>query len=368
MSQLGILARNLNTVLRATLPQVKKGFDANQPTREYVGWTDFVEGASTPCSFSTGEWGWSVQARWARGTVRAVRSFQKQSYLKTNTIERLKRPFVIKGEFSMSFDLYEMKASENDPEKLYDIVDDQYNQARIGIAEDGERMIFGQRASSTDDDNWDSLQEIFPLSQTAGGVCTIDPVGGFNGVYHTFADTTRSSTYGGADRSLLANELLRPWVATHGGIWGETLIGSISNGLLDMRFRRLSQLKGDLDTGGDMKIYCGDSMFQQAKSDVNNGPDDKQGDARRFTRPMVEGAELVPVSMIDEVDPLNSIYILRRGGQSGVRFLKPTGCWMNEMDDRVEGAPHVRNKALHYTGQMVARNPRMAGGRIHAEF
>lgn len=368
MSQMGIQPRLLNTVLKATLPQVMRGFEANQPTREYVGWTDFVQNGSVPCSYSTQEYGWSVQTRWARGTVRGVRSFQRQSYLKTQTIERLKRPFVTKGEFSMSFDMYELKAAEGDAEKLYDIVDDQYNQARIGIAEDGERMIFGQRANSSDEDNWDSLQEIFPLSQTSGGVCTIDPVGGFNATHHTYGDGSRSSTYGGQDRALLSNELLKPWVATHGGIWGETLRGTISNCLLDLKFRRLAQLKGNLDTSGEVKIYLGDNLFQQAKADANNGSDDTMGDVRRYSVPKIEGVELVPVAMIDEVDPLNSIYVLRKGGRSGVQFLKPTGCWMLPMDDKVEGAPHVRNKPLHYTGQLIGRNPRMCGGRIHAEF
>lgn len=372
----GLTIAQLNDVRLGMLPKVSKGYKDSQKFNRYSGQKFFLKHKKEVGLGQDGKrtWKWRYKAAAGpqvnnpyRATAATYDEYGAEASLYYN--QHVDKNFV--------YDTNELKANKNSPEKILDILKLRRSAQREGIANWLEaQLLTNVPTNSSDRDTYNSLRTILRRSMTSAGVFVSDPVGGFNGVYNTWGDGTTTATYAGVDLSTLAAERFRPWVATHGGVFNQTLCDLIKRAQDENMWEPLADLEGKFETSESFVLMMDPDFKQEYENFVSQGNDDRKGDIYPMKRYSLNGAGITGVPQLRS-DLARPIY----GVNAGEIVLETIeGCWDNFAELAVGGkrmaAEPMRFENSHtsfyepidFFGNLFCEMPRHAGFLIHGSF
>lgn len=251
-------------------------------------------------------------------------------------------------------------------------IEQEYNSADENTANELEERSFHAPTTPTTAGEFTGL--LYWLCPVAQG--SSDPVGGFNG-QRTYGRTSgNSTTVGGIDRSLAANINTRNWCATNDGTFGAVTRELVARAITDTKFRSIPgfEFKASANRTATFMLLLNSNHFHEYERDVNLGPDDKNGDLRRFnTNLKFRGVPISLCHVMDSTDiavsgqnPGNNIIGLNTGALYG--FREPS-TWNKDMTPVTNyEAPTVFRVHRRGWGNIWCVNPREAGFRVHPSF
>lgn len=271
-------------------------------------------------------------------TARGTRMYATKTYRQTDLMATLLFPWV-RTTADYVTEVSEMRRNKGGA-RIVDLIKTRREGAYESLANYFETRGFTTPDTPTDDLNpMGLLGHIVPLATGQ-----VDPVGGFNGVTTTFGDGQTSTLIGGLDRNIAANSRLRNWAFSHDGAITPALIRQLRTAIARVGFRAPSGWK--LGTGADttqqrssMFTIFWNQILADAYADyVNNGPDDRNGNASPFFGDLPFGpVDTVGTPALDGVarSPILGVNF----GQIEVAVCD--GAWMVENEPMVHPEQHT---------------------------
>lgn len=195
-----------------------------------------------------------------------------------------------------------------------------------------------------------------------------DPTGGFNGKYVIWPDGTAATTLrAGLDLNTTRNARLPNFVGTYSGYIDEALFDLLTRAMTRTDFGSIFQLEGEKPAGsspGDMYVLADHDRADQLEKRVNKGPDDQQGDVRRFTAPTFRGVKIVRTPILSE-SPITyaPIYGVKRAKTRGIVL---GGEWLRE-GKAINSPEQLQTwvRGIHDTSNLTCDDARSGGFVLH---
>lgn len=374
----GLSLTQLNDLRQAMLPLVKKGFIDTQKLRTYTGQKQFMKASKVVPLGLDGKRAWKWRTKSGPGPVPNA-PFKSTNANYDESLAEASLNYKQHVDKNFVYDTIQLLANAASPERILNLLDNQRSYQREGIANWLEAMIMTNNPqNATDLESYDSLRVIFRRSMTSGGVFVSDPVGGFNGVYHTWGDGTTNALYANVDMSLVANERFRPYVVTHDGVVNQSWCDRIKRAQEECSWDPLLDLQGEFEVADMFKIFMDPEFSQDYENFVSAGPDDRNGDAYPFKKYTINGATKVSVPQLRQ-DAHRPVYGVDMGN---VRLERIRGCWDNFAQTTGSGTKaKLTAEAMNFPGShtsfyeptdfygnMFCENPAHGGFCMHGSF
>lgn len=292
------------------------------------------------------------------GSARHVLLYEPTPNNQVDTMSEIEADWV-HAEAKMHYEAHEVDMNRA-PARLVDLVKERRIAAYMDIADEIEAKAWEVPQSSTD--------KRYPLGVPywinfldAGQV---DSTGGFNGKTAIYGNGSTTTTVGGIDGSLSANERWRNWAATYSGVVDMALIDTLRRGLRRVNFRPPMSVR-DMYRGpsSQLRIYSDQDRADEYERLVNAGPDDRNGDLNPFGGILT--FKRIPWIAVPSLDGVSytPIFFLNH------RFFFPyvlRDWWMKEdtpVRDREQR--HVFTVGIDCSYQFFCLNKRAAGGAVH---
>lgn len=202
---------------------------------------------------------------------------------------------------------------------------------------------------------------------------TTDPIGGFNGITTYFRTSGSTTTIGGQDRNNALNYNLRNWCASNDGTFGSATRELVARAITDCRFMSIpgnGEFKASANRTATFMLMLNSNHFHEYEGDVNKGPDDKNGDLRRFnTNLKFRGIPITQAFVLDQSDvavtgqnPGNNILGVNT---AALYAFKEPGTWNKDMEPLTNyDAPTVFRVHRRGWGNIWCPDARGGGFRI----
>ena len=368
----GVALSALSGVVNAALPTIDKDINETQRFNRMPGNMLLIDGAEE--QDTTGNiYGWNIRVREAAGSTQALRAFQATQYQVGYYTERFTVPFRDKTNTAFAFDRLEISRNRAAPNRIYDLLKERRSAQLENIANVNEIEVFGAPFDQNDDSAIFGLECWLRRSMASDGAFVALPDGGYNGTYwRGTGNATPIAILGGQDTAQLALERARNYVMTVGNTYVDTtLLDAVKRCINETMFEMVPGLTGKSgpSMGGDDALIFWDPEYDdQYDSFLAAGPDPRYrsggGDYYPGKKRTLWGAQLVRTPALrNKAD--RPIFGLRR---SMLQVIKGRGMWMVDGDGVVPGAHNVVYKPRDYTWQMICRDFRKGGFRIHSTF
>lgn len=256
--------------------------------------------------------------------------------------------------------------------QIVDWIEQEYNSADENTANElEERSLHAPPTPTTAGEINGVFYWLCPVPQG-----TSDPIGGFNGTTTYGRVSGNTTTIGGQDRSNALNYNLRNWCATSDGTFGPATRELVARALTDCRFMSIpgGDFKANANRTATFVLLLNSNHFHEYEKDVNLGPDDKNGDLRRYnTNLKFRGIPISQCFVMDQSDiavsgqnPGNNIIGMNT---AAIYAFKEPGTWNKDMEAISNyDAPTVFRVHRRGWGNIWCPNARQAGFRIAPAF
>lgn len=283
---------------------------------------------------------------------------QDTSRVRPSTERAFQVPWIMKVddiEYSLS-----LMARVNDEVEIYDKLAEKYKDMDQRAIDTWEEELMGVPDSESDTRKLRGIP--YYIRQLRAG--QTDTIGSFGGTHVTFGDGTEVATDNGQSRTAVTNNRLRNWVATRGTAAVDgALIRQIRFAMLNTNFRRARAQRGQTNTPASIMLCAGMEDYTDIETYINNGPDNRGGNARPFTDTLKIGAatvELTPVLDRYANKPIYGIRSDRFEARSVSGYWRSLGKWAPDanISDKV-------TQMCKWQGSFFSRSPRDAGFVLH---
>lgn len=213
---------------------------------------------------------------------------------------------------------------------------------------------------------------LYWLSPVTSG--STDPIGGFNGQTSYYKVSGNTTTIGGIDASNANNTNWRNWCGTTDGTFGAATREMLARAIVETNFSSIPEFKTTGDRTARFLIFVNTTHLMEYERDVNLGPDERQGDLRRFNTSLkFRGVQLSNIPFADTLDvavssqnPGNNIIGVNT---SKLFAFCDKANWMKEGEQRWSfDSPTVFRIPMNGWGNVFCTNRRQAGFRLHPSF
>jgi len=365
----GVALTSLAGVINAALPFIDKDIQETQRFNRMPGNMLLIDSAEE--ADTTGNvYGWNIRMREASGSTQALRPFQATQFQVGYYTERFTVPFRDKTNTAFAFDRLEISRNRAAPNRIYDLLKERRSAQLENIANVNELEVFNAPDDSNDDTAIFGLECWLRRSMDSTGAFVSLPDGGNNGTYWRGRTGTVTSLLGGQDCSLLSLERARNYCLTLTNAYVDTtMLDGIKRAINETMYDMTPGLTGNTGpTGEDALVFWDPEFDDQYDSFIAAGPDPRfrgpSGDYYPGKKRTLWGATLVRTPALrGKAD--RPIFGVRR---SMLQVIKGRGMWMVDGEGVVPGAHNVSYKPRDYTWQMICRDFRKAGFRIHSSF